>query len=446
MADDVVIRAESLGKKYLIGHTVELGWHFTFRDALVRGAHNLWRKAADMARGRAIVAGNMVEEFWALRDVSFEVKRGEVLGIVGRNGAGKSTLLKILSRITDPSEGRVTIYGRVASLLEVGTGFHPELTGSENIYLNGAILGMTHAEIRRKFDEIVAFAEVEKFLDTPVKRYSSGMYVRLAFAVAAHLEPEILVVDEVLAVGDAEFQKKCLGKMSDVASGGRTVLFVSHNMTAIETLCNSCIGLQAGRMFARGPTADVLDDYLGSRQTIKGDVDLSTFTDREGVGPLRFARISLVDRHGKVIDRPRAGQTLEIRLSFSGSDSSRKAARVSVAFATNRGITLFICNNESAHQAIMRIGADDALRLQIPELPLSAGTYRLRLYLERGGVIEDWVKDLELEVGDGDFFGSGQNTPPSWQGQLVLIRHSWEFLSTTQKLLSLDDTGAIDNY
>ena len=206
-----------------------------------RGAHNLWRKAADMARGRAIVAGDTVEEFWALKDVSFEVKRGEVLGIIGRNGAGKSTLLKILSRITEPSEGRVTINGRVASLLEVGTGFHPELTGRENIYLNGAILGMTRAEIRRKFDEIVAFAEVEKFLDTPVKRYSSGMYVRLAFAVAAHLEPEILVVDEVLAVGDAEFQKKCLGKMDEVSRReGRTVLFVSHNIAGTHVALLSC--------------------------------------------------------------------------------------------------------------------------------------------------------------------------------------------------------------
>ena len=247
MADDVVIRAEGLGKKYLIGHAAERERYVALRDVMARGARNLWRKTADMARGRAILAGDTVEEFWALRDVSFEVKRGEVLGIIGRNGAGKSTLLKILSRITEPSEGRVTIKGRVASLLEVGTGFHPELTGRENIYLNGAILGMTRAEIRRKFDEIVDFAEVEKFLDTPVKRYSSGMYVRLAFAVAAHLEPEILVVDEVLAVGDAEFQKKCLGKMSEVAGGGRTVLFVSHNMAAVGILCPRSMHVDAAR-------------------------------------------------------------------------------------------------------------------------------------------------------------------------------------------------------
>src|SRR6201987_1566831 len=236
MADDVVIRAEGLGKKYLIGHATERERYVALRDTLVRGAYNLWRKTADMARGRAIVAGDTIEEFWALKDVSFEVKRGEVLGIIGRNGAGKSTLLKILSRITEPSAGRVMIEGRVASLLEVGTGFHPELTGRENIFLNGAILGMTKKEIKAKFDQIVAFAEVEKFLDTPVKRYSSGMYVRLAFAVAAHLEPESLVVDEVLAVGDVAFQKKCLGKMRDVTSHGRTILFVSHNMSAVRSL------------------------------------------------------------------------------------------------------------------------------------------------------------------------------------------------------------------
>jgi lipopolysaccharide transport system ATP-binding protein len=208
MAGDIVIRAEGLGKKYVIGHETQRERYVALRDVIARTAKGLVRSTMDLVSGRAIVPGDVAEEFWALKNVSFEVRRGEILGIIGRNGAGKSTLLKILSRITEPSEGRVSIVGRVASLLEVGTGFHPELTGRENIFLNGAILGMTRAEIRRKFDQIVAFAEVERFLDTPVKRYSSGMYVRLAFAVAAHLEPEILVVDEVLAVGDAEFQKK----------------------------------------------------------------------------------------------------------------------------------------------------------------------------------------------------------------------------------------------
>ena len=219
------------------------------------------RSARDMIRGRQLIAGDEIEEFWALRDVNFEIKRGEIVGIIGRNGAGKSTLLKILSRITEPSTGRVEIKGRVASLLEVGTGFHAELTGRENIYLNGAILGMSRAEIRRKFDGIVAFAEVEKFLDTPVKRYSSGMYVRLAFAVAAHLEPEILIVDEVLAVGDVEFQKKCLGKMQDVAGEGRTVLFVSHNMAAVGALTQTAIVLDLGRIAFIGPTEEAMKTY-----------------------------------------------------------------------------------------------------------------------------------------------------------------------------------------
>src|SRR6184192_1979559 len=236
-----VISVENLSKRYLVGHREERGGAYRYtalRDVLGREMRNMARKAADVVRGRQVVQGDSVEEYWALKDVSFEVNEGEVLGIIGKNSAGKSTLLKILSRITEPTAGRVTLRGRVASLLEVGTGFHPELTGRENIFLNGAILGMSRAEIRRKFDEIVSFADIEKFLDTPVKRYSSGMYVRLAFAVAANLEPEILVVDEVLAVGDAEFQKKCIGKMGDIAQSGRTVLLVSHNLPMISKLCN----------------------------------------------------------------------------------------------------------------------------------------------------------------------------------------------------------------
>jgi lipopolysaccharide transport system ATP-binding protein len=254
---DTVISVENLSKRYLVGHqSAERERYATLRDVVGREARNFARKAVDFARGRQIVQGDEVEEFWALKDVNFEVKRGEVLGIIGKNGAGKSTLLKILSFITEPTQGRTILRGRVASLLEVGTGFHPELTGRENIFLNGAILGMTRAEIMRRFDEIVAFAEVEQFLDTPVKRYSSGMYVRLAFAVAAHLEPEILIVDEVLAVGDAEFQKKCLGKMQDVASKqGRTILFVSHNMNAVERLCQRVVCLEHARVIGVFDTA-----------------------------------------------------------------------------------------------------------------------------------------------------------------------------------------------
>ena len=260
---DIVITVENLSKRYLVGHQSAQRERYTaLRDVIGREARNFVRKASDIFRGRQIVQGDEVEEFWALRDVSFEVKRGEVLGIIGRNGAGKSTLLKILSRITEPDGGRAILRGRVASLLEVGTGFHPELTGRENIYLNGAVLGMTRTEIKRKFDEIVAFAEVERFLDTPVKRYSSGMYVRLAFAVAAHLEPEILILDEVLAVGDAEFQNKCLGKMGEVARGGRTVLLVSHNMAAVKQFCSKVVWLNKGAVIGSGSVEEWTTKYL----------------------------------------------------------------------------------------------------------------------------------------------------------------------------------------
>jgi lipopolysaccharide transport system ATP-binding protein len=262
---DIAISVENVSKSYLVGHNLAKAKRDdTLRDVIARHAHNLARKTRDMIQGRAIVQGDEVEEFWALKDVSFEIKHGDRVGIIGRNGAGKSTLLKILSRITEPTNGRIKINGRVASLLEVGTGFHPELSGRENIFLNGAILGMSRREIQSKFDEIVAFAEVEKFLDTPVKRYSSGMYVRLAFAVAAHLEPEILIVDEVLAVGDVQFQKKCLGKMQDISSKGRTILFVSHNMAAIEQLTQKALHLQSGCLTIAGNTADVIACYLGA--------------------------------------------------------------------------------------------------------------------------------------------------------------------------------------
>jgi lipopolysaccharide transport system ATP-binding protein len=269
-----VISVENLSKRYLVGHREERGGAYRYtalRDVLGREMRNMARKAADVVRGRQVVQGDSVEEYWALKDVSFDVNEGEVLGIIGKNGAGKSTLLKILSRITEPTAGRVTLRGRVASLLEVGTGFHPELTGRENIFLNGAILGMGRAEIRKKFDEIVSFAEVERFLDTPVKRYSSGMYVRLAFAVAAHLEPEILIIDEVLAVGDSEFQKKCLGKMDEVSRReGRTVLFVSHNMAAIAQLVDRAVLLKAGSIELDDAPSEVISAYLstGGRRSV----------------------------------------------------------------------------------------------------------------------------------------------------------------------------------
>src|SRR6516164_7606219 len=288
---DAIITVENLSKKYLVGHqsgNQSRSNYTAFRDVIGRQIRNVARKTVDVVRGRQVVQGDEVEEFWALKDVSFEVKQGEVLGIIGRNGAGKSTLLKILSRITEPTRGRVTLRGRVASLLEVGTGFHPELTGRENIYLNGAILGMSRGEIRGKFDEIVAFAEVEKFLDTPVKRYSSGMYVRLAFAVAAHLEPDIMIVDEVLAVGDAQFQSKCLGKMQDVSHDGRTVLIVSHNMTMVRSLCSRAMVLFAGSIAYDGTVDEGIQRYLSKRTETAANHRLGERTDRHGSGQLKF--------------------------------------------------------------------------------------------------------------------------------------------------------------
>ncbi len=299
---DIVIKAENLGKKYTIGHQVEKGNYTALRDVLMQNARTLWNKTKDLATGKPIIQGDILEEVWALKEVNFEIRRGEAVGIIGRNGAGKSTLLKILSRITEPSAGRVTIKGRVASLLEVGTGFHPELSGRENIYLNGTILGMTRAEIKKKFDEIVAFAEVEKYLDTPVKRYSSGMYVRLAFAVAAHLEPEILVVDEVLAVGDFQFQKKCLGKMGDISSKeGRTIIFVSHNMGAISEICNTVLMIENGQISFSGKTESVIQQYLNikERKPFNEKSDLGDYCSRRGTGACRFSSIKVMNTDGE---------------------------------------------------------------------------------------------------------------------------------------------------
>ena len=313
---DVIVKVEGLGKRYLLGvQAKSAGRHNykRFSDELLKAVKAPWMKVRRGFSGGPICASQ--EEFWALRDVSFEINRGDVVGIIGRNGAGKSTLLKVLSRITEPTTGRIEIDGRVASLLEVGTGFHPELTGRENIYLNGAILGMTRAEIRRKFDEIVVFAEVERFLDTPVKHYSSGMYVRLAFAVAAHLEPEILVVDEVLAVGDAQFQKKCLGKMQDVArEEGRTVLFVSHNMGAIRQLCRKGILLDRGRLCSVAGGLDaIVAAYLGSglqsaatEAVFKNDVAKS----------VQIRRVTVSGRSNSDYHDIQIGQALDVRIDY----------------------------------------------------------------------------------------------------------------------------------
>ncbi|MFN8566212.1 MAG: polysaccharide ABC transporter ATP-binding protein [Kouleothrix sp.] len=308
---DIAIRAHGLGKQFTIGAPQER--YKTLRDTLADMAMAPLRGVRRALRGEARLRPH-TETFWALRDVSFEVRHGEVMGIIGRNGAGKSTLLKVLSRITEPTEGFAELRGRVGTLLEVGTGFHPELTGRENIYLNGTILGMKRAEIERQFDEIVAFAEVERFIDTPVKHYSSGMYLRLAFAVAAHLDPEILIVDEVLAVGDAQFQKKCLGKMEDVASQGRTVLFVSHNMSAVRTLCSQTILLKSGQVAAAGPTDAILAQYLASSAA---DLVATLALPRSGPGaPGQATSLQFASSAGTPQAEFRLGEPWRIALEF----------------------------------------------------------------------------------------------------------------------------------
>ena len=377
MADDIVIRAEGLGKKYIIGHEAERERYVALRDVVARGARNAWRMARDMARGRIVVPGDTVEEFWALKDINFEVRRGEVLGIIGRNGAGKSTLLKILSRITEPTEGRVTIRGRVASLLEVGTGFHPELTGRENIFLNGAVLGMKRAEIKRKFDEIVAFAGVEKFLDTPVKRYSSGMYVRLAFAVAAHLDPEILIVDEVLSVGDAEFQRKCLGKMQDVASHGRTVLLVSHNMSAVNMLSSKGMCLANGRVLIEGNIASVMSGYLSSTCQDSSEWHISK-TDQSAVRhkAVFFTAAAVVRKNGDPASQVPVSEAFDIRIEFE-MPSPALGAELVARVETSEGVPVF--SSVHAIQKAKNGLFADIRYVEVPAMFLMPGSYFLTL-------------------------------------------------------------------
>ena len=383
---DVIISVENLGKKYAILHQEERPRYKTLRESLIKSAVGLFRRRDDSRRARAR------EEFWALRDVSFDVERGKVLGIIGRNGAGKSTVLKVLSRITQPSEGRVTLRGRVASLLEVGTGFHPELTGRENIFLNGSILGMTHAEIRSKFDEIVAFAGVEKFLDTPVKRYSSGMYVRLAFAVAAHLEPEILVVDEVLAVGDAEFQKKCMSKMQDVASGtGRTVLFVSHNMIAIQSLCEQAVLLERGHVKSVGPAVSVIASYLSesmeSNQTAIWDDPESAPGNST---PMRIRRISVTD--GNDSGSTSLSMQTEIRIDTEYTvDATNSLLHITYHLLNDQGITVLTSGNKPrVHSA----GIYRAV-CRIPGNLLNSGGYSLKLFIvQNENMAIYWKEDV----------------------------------------------------
>ncbi|MFM8890719.1 MAG: ABC transporter ATP-binding protein [Planctomycetia bacterium] len=386
-----IISVEGVGKRYRLQHQAT-GSYATLRDsltALVRGA-----------TGAGGMHAATSEDFWALRDVSFQVQRGDVIGIIGRNGAGKSTLLKILSRITEPTTGTIRLRGRVASLLEVGTGFHPELTGRENIFLNGAILGMTKAEIRSRFAQIVEFAEVSRFLDTPVKHYSSGMYVRLAFAVAAHLEPEILVVDEVLAVGDAEFQQKCLRKMKDVAGHGRTVLFVSHNMMAVRRLCTHAVLLNRGTVAASGRVADIVDAYLDGCQQAAGGAT-QEFLGREAPAQPAFARVTIVNAAGQPRATVLAGEPFCITMDVTNPFDEPFAGTVGVEVLDTDGVSLFTSHSDDVSREVTLLPpGTTTLTCVVDPNPLMPGRYTLQLGLvDRHWVRQDIViPDISLHV------------------------------------------------
>jgi len=420
---DIAIRVENLSKQYRIGGPQAR--YKTIRESLTEAVQAPFRRLSSVVRGQSSAVSN--ETIWALKDVSFEVNRGEVVGIIGRNGAGKSTLLKILSRITEPTEGRAEIHGRVGSLLEVGTGFHPELTGRENIYLNGAILGMKRAEIERKFDEIVDFAEIEKFIDTPVKHYSSGMYVRLAFAVAAHMEPEILLVDEVLAVGDAVFQKKCLGKMGDVAKEGRTVLFVSHNMAAIENLCQRGIVLDHGRVEYVGSQTEAITQYLksfdGKKRLLRDQ------KQRSGSGLVRVVDIEFRDTSGHSLDVVQSGQSLDIHLHYETNlDYSGGRAHIGLTFSTQLGVKVFSQSTRMTGVEFGQLPPLGTFVCRIPRLPLPPSTYRLSFAVKVDETYADAITDaVELTVAEGDFFESGR-IPPVTSG-VCLVDGQWRLTS-----------------
>jgi len=367
---DTVIRVENLGKKYIIGHQKQERYT-ALRDVIT----NKVKSVGSLINPRSKKEDPAFEEFWALKDVSFDIKQGDRVGIIGRNGAGKSTLLKVLSRITEPTTGSIKIKGRVASLLEVGTGFHPELTGRENIFLNGAILGMGKEEIKRKFDEIVAFAEVEKFLDTPVKRYSSGMYVRLAFAVAAHLEPEILIVDEVLAVGDAQFQKKCLGKMEDVAEKeGRTVLFVSHNMATITTLCQRAIWLTNGQVNMEGDTEQITSKYLTYGAEHSGEIILTKQSQNQRFW---FNKVSLLDVKGNVSSVFDVREPIKVRLEYEVAQNIN-GLEVTFRVINSSGICIFTVDR-SFYLSSELVTGNYLADIEIPSLFLSPGCYSINV-------------------------------------------------------------------
>jgi lipopolysaccharide transport system ATP-binding protein len=415
---DIAIHVESLSKKYHIGGSQKSYYRLT--DQLADMVVAPFRRAGKLLRGQATGAAELDETIWALRDISFQIKSGEVIGIIGRNGAGKSTLLKILSGISDPTEGYADIYGRVGSLLEVGTGFHPELTGRENIFLNGAILGMKKAEIESKLDEIVAFAEIDKFLDTPVKHYSSGMYVRLAFSVAAHLEPEILLVDEVLAVGDVAFQRKCLGKMDDVAQTGRTVIFVSHNMSLLQTLCQRGIFLQQGAIHTDGTIAEAVDAYLQTLEQVRTQ-DLSTRTDRKGWGTVRLVGAEVLNGSSDASSILKTGYPARFVFSVNGFVPGL-ACNFFIYDSIGQPITSFQSKVRGPEDAFDSRGGLKFV-CELNELLLLPGRYRIDVAITGDNWLQDFIEAATVfEVAEGQVRGR----PAPHDGKFsVIMDHRW---------------------
>ena len=425
---DIAIQVEHLGKRYRIG---ELQRYKALRDTLTSALHAPFRAAASIAKGGRPRAKDPAGDntMWALKDVSFEVKQGEVVGIIGRNGAGKSTLLKVLSRITEPTEGSAQMHGRVGSLLEVGTGFHPELTGRENIYLNGAILGMRKADINRKFDEIVAFAEVEKFIDTPVKHYSSGMFIRLAFAVAAHLEPEILLVDEVLAVGDAEFQKKCLGKMGEVAKEGRTILFVSHNLAAIQALCMRGILLNAGGLIYDGSSSGAVSEYerlafVSSNNSLPLHV-LFQSANQVPESAFEIVKIEILDREGNPKPSVHTWDSFTFRIHFRAQHGVHTGSIDIMLFSSSGESLMYLSTQpDSAVPMEIEVG-ENIVDCHVMQIPLSAGDYTIGVGLAIPN--KEWLYKEEnlgrLTIHARDVFGSG--LAPVSSRSLLAVPHTW---------------------
>jgi lipopolysaccharide transport system ATP-binding protein len=410
----VVIKAENISKQYRLG-LVGTG---TVKDDMKRWWYNLRGKEDPFLKiGEANDRSSkgVSDYVWSLRDINFEINQGDSVGIIGRNGAGKSTLLKILSQVTQPTTGKIYTKGRIASLLEVGTGFHPEMTGRENIYLNGAILGMRKHEITRKLDEIIAFSGVERYIDTPVKRYSSGMYVRLAFAVAAHLESEILIVDEVLAVGDAEFQKKCLGKMNDVSKGeGRTVLFVSHNMAAVKNLCTKGIVLEHGKVIFNNDAESAVNYYLTNASQVK-DTSIAERTDRLGSGEIKVIGVDLINQKGEIVDQVISGDWLKMRLNLSTNlgviDYSKLFIGIALRDQEETRVASFFSDEMGTD--FTKFQDKDYIDLVIPQFNLRGGIYDLSFQLSLGSTrVDDFIdgieKAIDVDVLPGDFWKSGK--------------------------------------